>query len=40
MVGLAIVGNVIGGVGLVTALRLMQMPHKVIGERDDDGAKT
>jgi formate-nitrite transporter family protein len=40
MVGVAIVGNVIGGVGLVTVLRLMQMPHKVIGERDDSDPKT
>jgi integrase len=39
MVGVAIVGNVIGGVGLVTVLRLMQLPHKVIGERDDDDPK-
>jgi formate/nitrite transporter FocA (FNT family) len=36
MVGVAIVGNIIGGVGLVTVLRLMQLPHKVIGERDDN----
>jgi hypothetical protein len=35
----AIAGNVIGGVGLVTVLRLMQIPHKVIGERDDNDSK-
>ena len=40
MVVVAIIGNVIGGVGLVTVLRLMQMPHKVIGERDDNDPKT
>ena len=40
MVAVAIVGNIIGGVGLVTVLRLMQMPHKVIGERDGNGPKT
>ena len=40
MVVVAIVGNVIGGVGLVTVLRLMQLPHKVIGERDDNDPKT
>ena len=40
MVVLAIVGNVIGGIGLVTVLRLMQTPHKVIGEREDTVPKT
>jgi formate-nitrite transporter family protein len=39
MVAVAIVGNVIGGVGLVTVLRLMQLPHKVIGERNDNDPK-
>lgn len=36
MVAVAIVGNVIGGVGLVTVLRLLQLPHKVIDARDDN----
>ena len=36
MLGLAIVGNVVGGLGLVTVLRLLQVPHKVLEARDDD----
>ena len=31
--GWAALGNVIGGVGLVTLLRLLQIPHKVAEER-------
>lgn len=38
MLGLAIVGNMIGGLGLVTLLRLLQLPHKVIEARDDEEA--
>lgn len=33
--GWAILGNVVGGVGLVTVLRLMQVPHRVVAERGD-----
>ena len=33
--GWAALGNVIGGVGLVTVLRLLQVPHKVKEERDN-----
>ncbi len=33
--GFAALGNVIGGVGLVTLLRLLQVPHKVKEERDN-----
>jgi formate/nitrite transporter FocA (FNT family) len=33
--GWAALGNVIGGVGLVTLLRLLQVPHKVRHERDN-----
>jgi formate/nitrite transporter FocA (FNT family) len=33
--GYAAFGNVIGGVGLVTLLRLLQVPHKVIEERQN-----
>ena len=36
MVALAIVGNLIGGLALVTVLRLLQLPHKVIQARGDD----
>lgn len=35
MTALAIVGNLVGGLGLVTVLRLLQLPHKVIEARDD-----
>jgi formate-nitrite transporter family protein len=33
MVGVAILGNVAGGLALVTMLRLLQLPHKVIEAR-------
>jgi len=33
--GWAVVGNLLGGVGLVTLLRLLQVPHKVKEERDN-----
>ncbi len=36
MVLLAIAGNLVGGLGLVTVLRLMQVPHKVAQARDDE----
>ncbi|WP_293238270.1 formate/nitrite transporter family protein [Mycolicibacterium sp.] len=36
MAALAIVGNMIGGLGLVTVLRLLQVPHKVIEAREGD----
>ena len=29
-------GNLIGGLGLVTVVRLLQVPHKVLAERKDD----
>jgi formate/nitrite transporter FocA (FNT family) len=29
-------GNLIGGLGLVTLVRLLQVPHKVLAERDGD----
>jgi formate-nitrite transporter family protein len=32
--GFAAVGNIVGGVGLVTVLRVLQVPHKVKEERD------
>jgi hypothetical protein len=35
MLGLAIAGNMLGGLGLVTLLRMLQVPHKVLGERRD-----
>jgi formate/nitrite transporter FocA (FNT family) len=31
--GWAAAGNIVGGIGLVTVLRLLQVPHKVAGER-------
>jgi formate/nitrite transporter FocA (FNT family) len=34
MLALAIAGNVVGGLGLVTLLRLLQVPHKVREKRD------
>jgi formate-nitrite transporter family protein len=33
--GWAALGNIVGGVGLVTVLRLLQVPHKVTDERDN-----
>lgn len=33
MFGFAVLGNMIGGLGLVTMLRLLQVPHKVLDER-------
>ncbi len=33
---LAGLGNMIGGLGLVTVLRLLQVPHKIAAERRDD----
>jgi len=33
--GYAAIGNILGGVGLVTLLRLLQVPHKVKEERDN-----
>jgi len=35
LLGLAVVGNLLGGLGLVTVLRLLQVPHKVRAERTD-----
>ncbi|BBZ33539.1 formate/nitrite transporter family protein [Mycolicibacterium confluentis] len=35
MLWLAILGNAVGGLGLVTVLRLMQVPHKVAEARND-----
>ncbi len=32
--GFAVLGNMLGGLGLVTVLRLLQVPHKVLAERD------
>jgi formate/nitrite transporter FocA (FNT family) len=34
MMVLAIAGNAVGGLGLVTVLRLMQVPHKVVRARE------
>jgi formate/nitrite transporter FocA (FNT family) len=36
--GFAALGNMIGGLGLVTMLRLLQVPHKVLAERDNTSA--
>ncbi|MFZ0833449.1 MAG: formate/nitrite transporter family protein [Mycobacterium sp.] len=35
MLGLAIVGNLVGGLALVTVLRLLQLPHKVKEARSE-----
>lgn len=35
LLGLAIAGNLVGGLALVTALRLLQLPHKVKEARDE-----
>ncbi|HEY6425323.1 MAG TPA: formate/nitrite transporter family protein [Pseudonocardiaceae bacterium] len=32
-------GNMIGGLGLVTLIRLLQVPHKVLAERTDNGSE-
>ena len=37
VLAMATVGNMIGGLGLVTALRLLQVPHKVVAERVGPG---
>lgn len=36
MLWLAVLGNAVGGLGLVTLLRLMQVPHKVADARDGE----
>ncbi|MDQ6836927.1 MAG: formate/nitrite transporter family protein [Actinomycetota bacterium] len=36
----AVVGNLIGGIGLVTVLRLLQVPHKVSAERRGKASST
>jgi formate/nitrite transporter FocA (FNT family) len=36
VLGLAVLGNMIGGLGLVTLLRLLQVPNKVIAEREEE----
>jgi formate/nitrite transporter FocA (FNT family) len=33
----AALGNIVGGLGLVTLLRLLQVPHKVLARRSDNG---
>ena len=38
--GFAVLGNMLGGLVLVTVLRLLQVPHKVIGERRSQDAGT
>ena len=34
--GLSVAGNMVGGLGLVTVLRLLQVPHKVAEEREQN----
>ncbi|MGH3915684.1 MAG: formate/nitrite transporter family protein [Pseudonocardiaceae bacterium] len=36
MFAFAVLGNMVGGLGLVTLLRLLQVPHKVLAERRTD----
>jgi formate/nitrite transporter FocA (FNT family) len=31
-------GNIVGGIGLVTSLRLLQVPHRVAEERADNAS--
>ena len=38
VLSLAVIGNLIGGLGLVTVLRLLQVPHKVQAARSEAGA--
>jgi len=33
LLGFAVLGNMLDGIGLVTVLRLLQVPHKVLEER-------
>ena len=33
---LSAIGNIVGGVGLVTAIRLLRVPHRVVEEREKD----
>jgi formate-nitrite transporter family protein len=40
MFAFAALGNMIGGLGLVTLLRLLQVPHKVLAERQHSGSRT
>ncbi len=35
VLALAVLGNLVGGLALVTVLRLLQVPHKVLAERDE-----
>jgi hypothetical protein len=35
VLALAVLGNLVGGLGLVTLLRLLQVPHKVLAERHE-----
>jgi formate/nitrite transporter FocA (FNT family) len=37
LAGFAALGNMLGGLGLVTILRLLQVPHKVLAERHQNG---
>jgi formate/nitrite transporter FocA (FNT family) len=37
LLGFAILGNTLGGIGLVSALRLLQVPNKVLDERRNNG---
>ena len=36
MLALSVAGNMVGGLGLVTVLRLLQVPHKLAAERDQN----
>jgi formate/nitrite transporter FocA (FNT family) len=37
LLGFAVLGNMLGGIGLVTLLRLLQVPNKVLDERHHNG---
>ncbi|MDQ6783491.1 MAG: formate/nitrite transporter family protein [Actinomycetota bacterium] len=39
LLGFAVVGNILGGLGLVTILSLLQAPHKVAAERRDSSTR-
>lgn len=40
LLAFAALGNMIGGLGLVTVLRLLQVPNKVMAERDEGAGQT
>jgi formate-nitrite transporter family protein len=40
LLAFAVLGNMIGGLALVTLMRLLQVPHKVLAERRGNATHT